>query len=185
MYIYDFAIFCFGGIVHERGIVIANALEIPQRCTWPFDMFCFPKQSGSIFAATPNIYGSHMNIIDLTLSRTIPEVIQLGYFGTFSVYCVWLTGHKTRLVDRTNDKFCRAFSCDQAALWMVQSVRPSVTPFSLFSHHRIIMNFSGIITNDRSEAHAKGQGYRSKVKVAEVTNLFSRFRTVTTVWIHI
>ena len=54
------------------------------------------------------------------------------------------------------------FSCDQAALWMVFSVRlsvcpsvclsvcpsvcPSVTPFSLCSHHRIIMKFSGVIT---------------------------------------
>ena len=69
------------------------------------------------------------------------------------------------------------FSCDQAALWMVQSVRlsvrlsvcPSVTPFWLCSHHRIIMKFSGVITSDRSDVHAKGQGQRSKVKVTEVT----------------
>ena len=44
------------------------------------------------------------------------------------------------------------FSCDQAALQMVfsvcPSVRPSVTPFWLCSHHRIIMKFSGVITND-------------------------------------
>ena len=50
------------------------------------------------------------------------------------------------------------FSCDQAALWMVQSlclsvhpslclsVSPSVTPFSLRSHHQIIMKVSGVIT---------------------------------------
>ena len=73
------------------------------------------------------------------------------------------------------------FSCDQAALWMVQSVRLSVrpsvcpsvrlsvTPFWLCSHHRIIMKFSGIITSDKSDVHAKGQGQRSKVKVTEVT----------------
>ena len=72
------------------------------------------------------------------------------------------------------------FSCDQAALWMVRSVRLavclsvylavclsvclsvrpsfclSVTPFWLCSHHRIIMKFSGVITNDRSDVHAKG-----------------------------
>ena len=53
-------------------------------------------------------------------------------------------------------------SCDQAALWMVLSVCPSVTLFSLCSHHRIIMKFSGVITNDRSEIHAKGQGQRSR-----------------------
>ena len=73
------------------------------------------------------------------------------------------------------------FSCDQAALWMVQSVRPSVcpsvTPFWLCSHHRIIMKFSGVITSD---AHAKGHGQRS-VKVTEVTTQLNRFRTVTPV----
>ena len=81
------------------------------------------------------------------------------------------------------------FSCDQAALWMVQSVClsvcPSVTPFWLCSHHGIIMKFSGVITNDRSDVHAKGQGQRSKVKVTEVNTQLSRFRTVTPVWIQI
>ena len=65
------------------------------------------------------------------------------------------------------------------------SVRLSVTPFWLCSHHRIIMKFSGVITNDQSEVHAKGQGQRSKVKVTEVTTQLNRFRTVTPVWIHI
>ena len=73
------------------------------------------------------------------------------------------------------------FSCDQAALWMVQSVhpsvRPSVTPFWLCSHHCIIMKFSGVITNDRSDVHAKGQGQRSKVKVTNVNTQLSSFRT--------
>ena len=81
------------------------------------------------------------------------------------------------------------FSCYQAALWMVQSVclsvRPSVTPFWLCSHHCIIMKFSGVITSDRSDAHARGQGQRSKVKVTEANTQLNRFRTVTPVWIHI
>ena len=89
------------------------------------------------------------------------------------------------------------FSCDQAALWMVQSVclsvcpsvcpsiRLSVTPFWLCSHHPIIMKFSGVITSDKSDVCAKGQGQRSKVKVTEVTTQLNRFRTVTPVWIHI
>ena len=42
------------------------------------------------------------------------------------------------------------------------SVCPSVTPFWLCSHHRIIMKFSGVITNNRSDVHAKGQGQRSR-----------------------
>ena len=69
------------------------------------------------------------------------------------------------------------------------SVRPSVclsvTPFWLCSHHPIIMKFSGVITSDKSDVHAKGQGQRSKVKVTEVTTPLNRFRTVTPVWIHI
>ena len=91
-------------------------------------------------------------------------------------------------------RYCGVFfSCDQAALWMVQSVRPSVcpsvclsvTPFWLCSHHPIIMKFSGVITSDKSDVHAKGQGQRSKVKVTEVTTQLNRFLTVTPVWIHI
>ena len=67
---------------------------------------------------------------------------------------------------------------------------PSVCPFvrytiSLCSHHRIIMKFSGVITNDRRYVHAKGQGQKSKVKVTEVKTQLIRFRTVTPVWIHI
>ena len=89
------------------------------------------------------------------------------------------------------------FSCDQAALQRVfsvclsvrpsvcPSVRLSVTPFSLCSHHSIIMKFSGGITNDQSKVHARGQGQRSKVKVTEVTTQLYRFHTVTPVWIHI
>ena len=69
--------------------------------------------------------------------------------------------------------------------WYFPSVRLSVTPFWLCSHHRIIMQFSGVITNDQSKVHAKGQGQRSKVKVTEVTTQLNRFRTVTPVWIHI
>ena len=85
------------------------------------------------------------------------------------------------------------FSCDQAAIWLVQSFRlsvclsvcPSVTPFSPCSHHRIIMKFSEVITMVISNVHAKGQGQRSKVKVPEVNTQLSRFRTLTPVWIHI
>ena len=77
------------------------------------------------------------------------------------------------------------FNCDQAALWMVQiiclpvhpSVRPPVTRFSLCSHHCIIIKFSGVVTNCRSEVYAKGQGQKSKVKITEVKPS-NRFRTV-------
>ena len=94
--------------------------------------------------------------------------------------------HKRHPMARSRNMRC-LFSCDQAALQMVFSVRlsvcPSVTPFWLCSPHRIIMKFSGVITNDKSKVHAKGQGQRSKVKVTEVTTQLNRFRTVTPVWI--
>ena len=62
---------------------------------------------------------------------------------------------------------------------------PSVTPFWLCSHHRIIMKFSEIVTTDQGKVLAKGQGQRSKVKVTEFTTQLNRFRTVTPVWNHI
>ena len=66
----------------------------------------------------------------------------------------------------------RVFNTDQAALWMVQSicvsvrlsVRPPVTPFSLCSHNCITLKCSGVITNDKSDVHAKGQDQRLEVK---------------------
>ena len=71
--------------------------------------------------------------------------------------------------------------------WYFPSVCPSLCPSHLFDcyHQRIIMKFSGVITSDRSDVHAKGQGQRSKVKVTEVTTQRNRFQTVTSVWIHI
>ena len=75
--------------------------------------------------------------------------------------------------------------CPSVRLSVCPCVRLSVWPFWLCSHHRIIMKFSGVITNDRRKVHAKGQGQRSKVKVTEVTTHLNRFRTVTPVWIHI
>ena len=66
-----------------------------------------------------------------------------------------------------------------------QLSNPSDLPCWLCSHHQIIMKFSRVITNDKSDVHAKGQGQRSKVKVTEVMTPFSRFRTVTSVWIQL
>ena len=80
----------------------------------------------------------------------------------------------------------------QLASWQLRSNSPKmsvcpsvflfVTPFWLCSHHRIIMKFSGVITNDQRKVHTRGQGQRSKVKV---TTQLNHFRTVTPVWIHI
>ena len=42
------------------------------------------------------------------------------------------------------------------------SICLSVTPFWICSHHRIIMKFPGVITNDKGKVHAKGQDQRSR-----------------------
>ena len=72
--------------------------------------------------------------------------------------------------------------------WYFLCVCPSVCLSHLFDYVPMIVsswNFSGVITNDHSKVHAKGQGQISKVKVTEVTTQLNRFRTVTPVWIHI
>ena len=57
--------------------------------------------------------------------------------------------------------------------------------FRLCTLHRIIEKFSGVVTNDKSDVHAKSQGQRSKVKVTEVNIQLSHFQTVTPVSIQI
>ena len=47
------------------------------------------------------------------------------------------------------------------------------------------MKFSGVITIEKSDVHAKDQGQTSKVNVTEVKTQFSRCRTVIPVWIYI
>ena len=62
------------------------------------------------------------------------------------------------------------FSCNQAAIKTLPSVcpsirlylRPSVTPFWQCSCHGIILKFSGVITIDKRDIHAKGKGQRSR-----------------------
>ena len=63
------------------------------------------------------------------------------------------------------------------------SVCPSVPPFSLCSHHRIIMKFSEVITNDRRDFHAKGQGQEVKGQGHRDQTPLSHLQTVTPIWI--
>ena len=84
---------------------------------------------------------------------------------------VWLAGEVVNHVGMYGSKAAEGLSAFQRrSCW-------------LCSCHRIIMKFSEVITIDRSDVHAKGQGQRSKVKVTEVMTPLSRFRTVTPVWI--
>ena len=68
------------------------------------------------------------------------------------------------------------------------SVCLSVCPSQIFHHVPIIVsswNFHELLPMTKRDAHAKGHGQRSKVKVIEVNAQFNRFRTVTPVWIRI
>ena len=63
--------------------------------------------------------------------------------------------------------------------------RPSVTPFSPCSHHRIIIKFPGVITNARNDDHAKGQsqrsnkgqGHRGKNTILQFSDCNARFNS--------
>ena len=82
------------------------------------------------------------------------------------------------------------FSCDLASLRTLISVRPLVC---LSVRHTFLTMFlsSYHLEIFRSYYHrqtwwpCKGQGQRSKVEVTEVMTSFSRFQTVTPVWIYI
>ena len=83
------------------------------------------------------------------------------------------------------DQIGSFFSCDLAALWMVQSVRPPARPPARLSHRfhyvPIIITSWNFISyyQWQNEDHAKGQGQSSKLKVTYVETLLSRFQTVT------
>ena len=65
---------------------------------------------------------------------------------------------------------------------------PSLRLSHLFHYVLIIISswiFLGVITNDQSKLHTKGEGQRSKVKVTEIKPQLNCFRTVTPVWIYI
>ena len=87
------------------------------------------------------------------------------------------------------------FSCDQAALWMVQSVRLSVRlsvhpSVCLYVCHTFLTMFPSSYHHEIFRGYYQWRKWRpckrsrSKVKVTEVTTELNRFWTVTPVWIH-
>ena len=139
-----------------------------------------------LIPSRPILVPPHYNLITLPLSLSLLLSARVHFiirkqgeiiypFPNFSGWIVWSLGFLAatkQLYEWFSPSVCL-------------SVRLSVTHFWLCSHHRIIMKFSGVITNDRSDVHAKSQGQRSKVKVTEVNIPLNRFRTVTPVWIPI
>ena len=135
------------------------------------------KFSALILAWQNVIFWLHCNLSFWQLPvQPLMKISWTGSYFHFSVCYGWFLAATKQLYKWYFPSVCPS---------VCPSVRLSVTPFWICSHHRIIMKFSGVITNDQRKVHAKGQGQRSKVKVTEVTTQLNRFRTVTPVWIHI
>ena len=117
------------------------------------------------------LFKSRQNLFGLLFSSSANRLILFPWYIRFALYTAFLNHRLSRIYS-----FC---------LSVCLSVLLSVTPFWLCSHHCIIMKFSGVITKDRGNVHAKGKGSRSKVKLTEITTQLSRFRTVTPVLIQI
>ena len=123
--------------------------------------------------------------------QTTQNTQQASFTNAGTTSCLlWTSGGSEQ---PANYAICFLAATKQLYEWFSPSVRPSVrpsvcpsvTPFWLCFHHHIIMKFSEVVTNDKSDIRAKGQGQRSKVKVTEVNSQLRRFRTVTPVWIQI
>ena len=72
--------------------------------------------------------------------------------ATISHIIILYTNDESNLVAK---KYSKSFlaATKQLYEWYFLSVCPSVTPFWLCSHHRIIMKFSGIITKGQGKVH--------------------------------
>ena len=157
-----------------------NTFQSTMCLKMALQLLCARSSAGKVMTK----FGSHM-YLEQALNTLRPK--QNGrHFTDDTFKCIFLNENKWISLELS----LRFVSCDQQLYkWYFPSVCPSVrlsvTPFWLCSHHRIIMKFSRVITNDQRKVHAKGQGQRSKVKVTEVTTQLDRFRTVTPVWIHI
>ena len=124
-----------------------------------------------MFCSPTGMYNNHGNGIVRT-SQLFTLV------GQFPVHVVDLYQHCFSRTDAYCTDYCCMFSACAKQLyeWYFPSVCLSIC---------LSVCFSGVITNDPSKVHAKGQGQRSQVKVTEVKTQFNRFQTVTPARIHI
>ena len=103
-------------------------------------------------------------------------------------HCWWLVFICDRAALRTLPSVCLSV-CLSVSVSLSVCLCPSVCLFVCLSvtpfYYVPIIVSSWVIANDRSDIHARGEGQRSKVKVTEVKTHLSRFRAVTSVWIHI
>ena len=132
--------------------------EIAMRNAWKFS-----HNSGIVFSVHPFLF--------LWLWQYLYSVLLPSSNRKYESLAIVRVGHATVCT-----LYVVIFSCDQAALRTLisvclsvrLSVCPSVyTPFWQCSCHRIILKFSGVITIDRRDVHAKRQSKRWKVKVSD------------------
>ena len=104
------------------------------------------------------------------------KTLQEEFDKKWSIPWIWriIYGNQLPYMKKTRKKkqVCGAACFMAAEIKLSKDVRLCVTPFSLCSHHSIIMKFSGVITNGQSEVHAmvqvrseRSRSQRSKPKL--------------------
>ena len=165
----------------RRRIDSSSIIAHPVNLRWERSLKCYAKNSTYIYMTLSLIdmdflYQFNLRLIAPLFTVSFHEMFgkKRKVFQDFQKLAgLWLVVKMDNHVGIYGSKVAEGFSAFQRrSCW-------------LCSHHRIIMKFSGVITNDQSKVHANGQGQRSKVKVTEVTTQLNRFRTVTPVRIHI
>ena len=125
------------------------------------------------------------------LMTRLPRVYRTSFIMNWELYThIPIDGDLWRFAqsDRATQWFWGVFSCDQAAIWMVQSARLSVCPSV---RHTFLTMFPSSYHHEIFRSYYQWQKWwpckrsRSKVKVTEVMTPLGRFWTVTPVWIHI
>ena len=163
------------GINTETFLLVIQYMPKIMLTRWDFAVFCWFYlylglllwHQGNIQTYFSDISGTRA-VFKLTFPISLPQGSIQTYFpdisGTWAIYSNLFLAATKQLYEWFSPSVRLS-----VRLSVCPSVRLSVTPFWLCSHHPIIMKFSGVITSDKSDVHAKGQGQRSKVKVTEVT----------------
>ena len=145
---------------------------------WPVTRKMFPFDDIIMICAI--ISNIRMAAISIHLSR-----LTYNLLNKIPLNKLYMIPHEAILLSMRIFVSEKSFSCDKAALRILLSIRLPVLPSVGYTFFIMFLSlyhqFSWVITNDRSDVYAKGQGQRSKVKLTEVKIPFSCFRTVTPV----
>ena len=182
-------IFVAKGPIDKKSTVLDTEL-VPNQCQRSMKTMCFIFSNTDIFWLfwskewMINVYGYCRNtftFISFGMRLINTWIFQIWGFvkknDHHMVHKFWkIYFHELKSIN--SQAFLSATK--QLYEWFSPSVCPSVTPFWLCSHHHEIFR-----SNYQWQKWCPCKRSRSKVKVTEVMTPFSRFRTVTPVWIHI